>query len=180
MKFRMLVASLILFAGSRVLGEAPPAAESGRKDSPMIQITSSAFTEGAFIPKKHTCDGEDVNPPLAFTGVPANAQCLALIVDDPDAPRGTWNHWLLWNIDPETTAIAENSSPAQAVTGNNDFLKTRYNGPCPPKGVHRYFFKLFALDHKLKLKAGASRQELDKAMEGHILAWGQLMGKYAR
>ena len=147
---------------------------------PAIQVTSSAFQEGEFIPVKYTGDGQDINPPLRFQGVPPGAQSLVLIVDDPDAPVGTWNHWLLWNIDPKTTELAERTVPPGAVAGTNDFRDRDYGGPCPPSGVHRYFFKLYALDTVLNLSVAANRAALDRALQGHVLAQGQLMGRYAR
>jgi len=145
-----------------------------------MKITSSAFQEGGNIPSKFTCDGADVNPALRFEGAPAEAKSLALIVDDPDAPSGLFTHWLAWNIDPKTTDVAENSAPAKAVQGTNDFPKTGYGGPCPPSGTHRYFFKIFALDQMLDLKTGAKRAEVDAAMRGHVTAQGELMGRYSR
>ena len=145
-----------------------------------MKITSSAFQEGGNIPSRFTCDGADVNPALRFEGAPAEAKSLALIVDDPDAPSGLFTHWLAWNIDPKTTDVAENSAPAKAVQGTNDFPKTGYGGPCPPSGTHRYFFKIFALDQMLDLKAGAKRAEVDAAMRGHVIAQGELMGRYSK
>jgi Raf kinase inhibitor-like YbhB/YbcL family protein len=158
----------------------PLEAKDRKEAEAMITVTSSAFTEGEMIPRKFTCDADDINPPLALAGVPAAAKSLVLIVDDPDAPRGTWTHWLIWNIDPATYGIRENSVPAGAVLGKNDFGRTPYGGPCPPSGVHRYFFKFYALDSRLALKDGASRKDLEKAMRGHVIAEGQLMGKYQR
>jgi len=146
----------------------------------MIQISSVAFTEGAMIPKKYSCDGEEINPPLSFKNVPAEAKSLALIVDDPDAPMGTWTHWLVWNIDPSITEIRENSVPAGGVLGKNDFGKRDFGGPCPPGGSHRYFFRLYALDTILNLVQGTSRSELEKTMAGHIIDQGELMGRYAK
>jgi Raf kinase inhibitor-like YbhB/YbcL family protein len=158
----------------------------GKKDQlePMgqdtIKITSSAFSAGGTIPSKYACDGEDVNPPLQISAVPTDAKSLSLIVDDPDAPMGTWNHWLIWNIDPNITEIKENSIPKGGVFGTNDFGKLEYGGPCPPSGTHRYFFRLYALDAKLDLSEGAKRAELESAMKNHIIAQGQLMGKYSK
>jgi Raf kinase inhibitor-like YbhB/YbcL family protein len=145
-----------------------------------MKITSTAFQAGGNIPAKFTCDGPNTNPSLRIEGAPANAKSLVLIVDDPDAPGGLFTHWLVWNVDPQTTEIAENSAPAKALQGTNDFPKTGYGGPCPPSGTHRYFFKIFALDQTLDLKAGAKRAELDRAMRGHVVAQGELMGRYAR
>lgn len=145
-----------------------------------LKITSPAFQEGEPIPQRYTCDGEDVNPPLEIASVPENAKSLVLIVDDPDAPVGTWNHWLVWNIDPTTAEIKEASLPEGAVLGTNDFGKPKYGGPCPPSGTHRYFFRIYALDTKVSLLQGAKRDELDSAIAGHVIAQGQLIGRYSR
>lgn len=151
-----------------------------------IQITSSAFSEGNSIPKKYTCDAEDASPPLAWSGAPAGTKSLALIADDPDAPVGTWVHWVIYNLPPTLTELKEGIAKTPTlegigVQGTNDFRKTGYGGPCPPRGKpHRYFFKLYALDTALNLQAGASKTDLEKAMRGHILAQGQLMGTYGR
>jgi len=144
-----------------------------------ISITSFSFQAGGDIPAKFTCDGTNVSPALQIGGVPNEAKSLVLIVDDPDAPRGLFTHWIIWNIDPKTTRVAENSAPAAGVQGTNDFGKRNYGGPCPPSGTHRYFFKIFALDTKLELKPNARRAELDAAMRGHVLAQGELMGRYS-
>ena len=145
-----------------------------------MKVTSSAFQEGGNIPSKFTCDGADVNPALRFEGAPAEAKSIVLIVDDPDAPVGLFTHWLVWNIDPKTSEIAENSAPGGAVQGTNDFPKKGYGGPCPPSGAHRYYFKIFALDQTLDLKPGAKRAEVDAAIRGHVIAQGELMGRYSR
>jgi Raf kinase inhibitor-like YbhB/YbcL family protein len=144
-----------------------------------MKITSSAFQEGANIPSKFTCDGSDASPPLQIAGVSLDAKSLALIVDDPDAPSGLFTHWMVWNILPQTSAIGEGSTP-KGVQGANDFGKSGYGGPCPPSGTHRYYFKIFALDCKLDLPFGAKRGQLDAAMKGHVLAQGELMGRYSR
>ncbi|MBI4226400.1 YbhB/YbcL family Raf kinase inhibitor-like protein [Candidatus Roizmanbacteria bacterium] len=146
----------------------------------MIKVASAAFKNGEIIPKKYTCDGENINPPLTIASIPAEAKSLALIVDDPDAPVGNWNHWLVWNIEPATKEISENSVPANTVLGINDFGKLEYGGPCPPSGTHRYFFRIYALDTKLDLPQGAKRGELENAMKNHIVDQGELMGKYSR
>ncbi len=145
-----------------------------------MKITSPAFQEGGNIPSKFTCDGADTNPALRFEGAPTEAKSLLLIVDDPDAPVGLFTHWLAWNIDPKTAEVAENSAPGGAVEGTNDFPKKGYGGPCPPSGTHRYYFKIFALDQSLDLKPGAKRAEVDAAMRGHVIAQGELMGRYSR
>jgi Raf kinase inhibitor-like YbhB/YbcL family protein len=151
-----------------------------------IQITSTAFTEGNPIPQKYTCDNEDVSPPLAWTGIPAQAKSLALIVDDPDAPVGVWVHWVVSDMPPGLNGLPEGVAktptiPGIGVQGITDFRQPGYGGPCPPKGKpHRYFFRLYALDRLLNLSAEAKRAELDQAMRGHILASGQLIGTYRR
>ena len=144
-----------------------------------IKITSSAFQEGGNIPSKFTCDGSDTSPPLQITSVPSEAKSLVLIADDPDAPGGLFTHWLVWNIPPQTNSIAEGSAP-KGVHGTNDFGKPDYKGPCPPPGTHRYSFKIFALDRELDLRGGAKRSQLDAAMKGHVIAQGELVGRYAR
>ncbi len=144
-----------------------------------ITITSSAFQEGGNIPSKFTCDGSDTSPPLQLTGVPSEAKSLVLIADDPDAPSGLFTHWLVWNIPPQTNSIAEGSAQ-KGVRGSNDFGKSGYKGPCPPAGTHRYSFKVFALDRELNLRAGAKRSQVDAAMKGHVIAQGELVGRYAR
>jgi Raf kinase inhibitor-like YbhB/YbcL family protein len=144
-----------------------------------ISVTTPAFQAGGDIPAKFTCNGANVNPELKINGAPNEAKSLVLIVDDPDAPHGLFTHWILWNIDPKTTNIGENSAPVGGVQGTNDFGKRNYGGPCPPSGTHRYFFKIFALDTKLDLKPSARRAELEAAMRGHTLAQGELMGRYS-
>ena len=145
----------------------------------MMKITSSAFHEGGDIPSKFTCDESDTSPPLQITGIPSEAKSLVLIADDPDAPGGLFTHWLVWNIPPQTSSIAEGSAP-QGVQGANDFGKSGYRGPCPPPGRHRYSFKIFALDRELELRSGAKRSQVDAAMKGHVIAQGELVGRYAR
>ena len=144
-----------------------------------MKITSSAFQEGGNIPSKFTCDGSDTSPPLQITGVPSEAKSLVLIADDPDAPSGLFTHWLVWNIPPQTNSIAEGSKP-KGVQCTNDFGKSGYSGPCPPPGTHRYSFKIFALDRELDLRSGAKRSEVNAAMKGHVIAQGELVGRYAR
>ena len=145
-----------------------------------FRISSTAFENNGGIPAKFTCDGKDINPPLVIHGVPTASKSLALIVDDPDAPRGMWVHWVVWNIDPKTTEIGEDSVPKGAVQGMNDFRKHDYGGPCPPSGTHRYFFKLYALDTQLNIGANSEKTVLEKAMQGHILSQAQIMGTYKR
>lgn len=145
-----------------------------------MTISSPVFADGEKIPAKYTCEGENVNPPLAFSGVPAGAKSLALIVDDPDAPVGTWVHWVLWNIPPVTAEIGENSVPAGAVQGLNDWRQNRWGGPCPPSGVHRYFFKVYALDTAFELLESTAKAGLERAMAGHVLARGEFHGTYKK
>ena len=150
-----------------------------------IKITSSAFQDGGLIPAKYTCDGADVSPPLQWDAVPEGTKSIALICDDPDAPMGTFVHWVLFNLPAETRQLAEKvppdkTLPSGARQGTSDFGRVGYGGPCPPSGTHRYFFKIYALDTKLDLPAGARKGDLLKAMQGHILGQGQIIGKYKR
>ncbi len=144
-----------------------------------MKITSSAFQQGGNIPSKFSCDGANTNPPLQISDVPPEAKSLVLIVDDPDAPSGLFTHWVVWNISQQISSIPEGSTP-KGVQGTNDFGKSGYGGPCPPSGAHRYYFKIFALDRELGLPSGAKRSQLDAAMKGHVIAQGELMGRYAR
>ena len=146
-----------------------------------FELTSTAFAAGEPIPAKYTCDGADISPPLAWSDPPQGTQSLALIMDDPDAPVGTWDHWILFNIPADTRDLPEQASPPSgSVDGKNSWGRTGYGGPCPPRGTHRYFFKLYALDTPLNLPAGVDKAQLLQAMEGHILAQAELMGTYAR
>lgn len=149
--------------------------------STIMEITSTAFIENGNIPSKYTCDGENINPPIKITGVPAEAQTIAIISDDPDAPMGTWIHWTIWNIPAsETVEIPENFVPKGTTEGITSFKTQGYGGPCPPKGTHRYFFKVFALDTELELDITEDITDIELAMEGHILDSAQLMGVYNR
>jgi Raf kinase inhibitor-like YbhB/YbcL family protein len=150
-----------------------------------MEITSSAFGSGEMIPAKYTCDGADFSPSLEWSGSPAGTKSLALVCDDPDAPMGTWVHWVIYDIPPSATMLAEGITrekdlPGGGTQGINDFRKIGYGGPCPPGGTHRYFFRLYALDTMLGLKPGITKDQLLKAMRGHILAEAQLMGTYKR
>ncbi len=150
-----------------------------------MTITSTAFTNNGMIPTKYTADGADVSPPLAFSNAPAGTKTFALICDDPDAPGGTWVHWVLYNLPAAVKSLPENVPPQPkhangALQGKNDFGKIGYGGPAPPSGTHRYFFRVYALDTELKLSSGATKAQLVKAMAGHILAQGELVGKYSR
>ena len=144
-----------------------------------MKITSSAFQNNTEIPSKYTCDGESINPPLSFMGVPQNAKNLVLIVDDPDAPNGTFTHWVLYNVDPKINGIEENSVPQSALQGKTSAGKAGYVGACPPSGVHRYFFKLYALDSVLNL-ANPEKAVLEKEMLGHILDKAEIIGLYSK
>jgi Raf kinase inhibitor-like YbhB/YbcL family protein len=159
---------------------APPA-KGG--DTLALKLTSTAFEDGGMIPSKYTCDGANVSPPLAWSGVPGGAKSLALVVDDPDAPRGTWVHWVVYQIPATEKGFAEGAPDANSSgvrQGTNDFGKQGYGGPCPPTGTHRYFFKLYALDGEPNLPQGVSKGQLLRAVEGHVLAEGQLVGRYQR
>src|SRR5437867_3833758 len=145
-----------------------------------LQLESPDFGNGGKIPKRFTCDDQDTNPTLKISGVPQAAKSLVLIMDDPDAPAGTWTHWLVWNIPADAKEIISGSVPTGAVLGLNSFKKTKYGGPCPPSGEHRYYFRLHALDTKVNVPAGASRSALETAMKGHVLEQATLMGKYSR
>ena len=144
-----------------------------------MKVTSDAFTEGGKIPDKYSKYGDNKIPPLHFDAIPERARSLAVIVDDPDAPSGTFNHWLLFNLDPKTKQIKEDCVPVMATQGRNDYGEVGYGGPRPPSGEHRYFFKAFALDSVLPLGRGASRPELEREMKDHVLDSATLMGKYA-
>jgi Raf kinase inhibitor-like YbhB/YbcL family protein len=154
------------------------------EDGMAFRLMTPAFREGETIPKLHTCEGADLSPALEWEGEPAGTRSFALIVDDPDAPAGTWNHWLLWDISPAVHALAQGYKPGGTGTsGTNDFGRPGHGGPCPPKGhgPHRYFFKVFALDvPTLGLKTGSKRAALDGAIKGHVLGQAEYMGRYER
>lgn len=151
-----------------------------------IAMSSAAFAQGARIPEKHTCEGENISPEISWDEAPAGTESLALISDDPDAPGGTFVHWVLYNIPKEKRGLPEGVPKKDtfedgSVQGRTDFGRVGYGGPCPPPGrPHRYFFKLYALDKKLDLPAGASKSDVERAMEGHILGKGEIMGLYER
>jgi len=192
------IAGLLVLLASTGCGrtESLPAEDPSRLT---IQLRSPAFADGGMIPKTFTCDGSDRSPPLEWSSVPASARALALICDDPDAPGGTWSHWVVFNLSSHVKALREGVPAEQTVPevsteragpvveklpearqGKNDFGKTGYGGPCPPSGTHRYFFRLYALDTRLELGSTATRAEVFRAIEGHILAEGRLAGKYQR
>lgn len=142
-------------------------------------MTSPAFVNMGKIPDRYTCKGEDISPPLQIGNLPEGTESLVLIVDDPDAPMGTWVHWVLFNIEP-TNKIGEDSVPKGAEEGSNDFGRTSWGGPCPPSGEHRYFFKLYALDSELDLSPGASKGDVLDAMKGHVIEKAELVGLFSR
>lgn len=149
-----------------------------------MKIISSAFKDQEIIPSKYTCEGENINPPLEFLNIPSKTKSLVLIVDDPDVPKhlrpdGIWDHWILFNISPSTHKIEENSTP-RCTYGKTTWGNTQYGGPCPPDREHRYFFKLYALDALLELKSGSTKKEVEKAMQGRIIAEAHLMGRYEK
>jgi Raf kinase inhibitor-like YbhB/YbcL family protein len=161
-----------------------PAGQSPDKKAE-IKVMSAAFKDGQPIPRQYTCNGVNVSPPLEWSGVPKSARTIAIIADDPDAPAGTWVHWVLYNLPADNIGLVENlpateNLKAGGFQGKNDFDKVGYGGPCPPSGTHRYFFKVYALDAELPLKAEATKADLEKAMEGHIVGQGQLIGTYSR
>lgn len=162
-----------------------PAANSNTPVKTEIKLTSPAFKEGEAIPRTYTCDGINITPPLEWSGVPKTARTIAIVADDPDAPGGTWVHWVLYNLPADNIGLVENlpateTLKAGGLQGRNDFGKIGYGGPCPPSGSHRYFFRIYALDGELLLKAGATKAELLKAMDDHVVLQGQLMGTYRR
>jgi len=150
-----------------------------------LTVTSSAFCEGAMIPPDYTCDGRDESPALSWSGGPGGTKSYAVVADDPDAPAGTWVHWVVYDIPPDVTQLAEGQGRGKnldcgAVAGVNDFRRHGYGGPCPPGGTHRYFFRVYAVDTLLGRSPGMSKKELLDLLEGHVLAEGALMGRYSR
>lgn len=149
-----------------------------------MQMTSNAFADGENIPARFTCDGDDISPQLAWSGLPGGSQTLVLICDDPDAPGGTWDHWVMFNIPASIAGLPEGVRSQEisesVVEGTNSWGRTGYGGPCPPSGTHRYYFKLYALDSALTLDSTAAKKDVGRAMEGHILEQAQLMGRYSR
>ena len=174
---------IALLAGCRSVS---PPARATSEAAMAFTLQSSAFTNGSTIPRQYTCDGADQSPPLRWSDLPDGTRSLALIVEDPDAPRGTFTHWVLYNLPPEppelTAGVPHQSIiPNGARQGRNDFRRVGYGGPCPPRGpAHRYFFRMYALDSPLDLTPGATASELRSAMESHILGEAQLMGTYGR
>jgi Raf kinase inhibitor-like YbhB/YbcL family protein len=170
--FFCFILCLFLFA-SVVTGK-----EAAKTDG--LMISSPVFENNGLIPGKYTCEGKNVNPELFIGNIPPAAKSFALIVDDPDAPTGTWVHWVVWNIPPATKEIRENSLPSGASEGLNDFRRHEYRGPCPPSGTHRYFFTLYALDTLLNLPPNATKTDLEKAMAGHVIEHSEIVGLYKR
>jgi len=144
----------------------------------MLKITSPVFDHEGIIPKKYTCQGDDVNPELVIEGIPEETKSLVLIMDDPDAPIGTWDHWIVWNLDPSISKIEEDSTPKGGVVGKNSWERNNYGGPCPPSGSHRYYFKLYALDTKFALEEKSNKKTVEKAIKDHVIEQAVLMGKY--
>ena len=180
-----MVLAIVFLATAFCRGNDQATTNEGRSNM-ALEISSPAFAGGQTIPTKHACDGNDVSPPLSLDGVPPGTKTIALICDDPDAPGGTWVHWVLYNVPVTVSELSEGIPtrdviPSGARQGLNDFGRIGYRGPCPPRGSsHHYFFRLYALDAELSLKARATKKDLTDAMKGHILAEGQLMGTYRR
>lgn len=145
-----------------------------------LELKSDAFANGQSIPAKYSCTGKNISPALTWSNAPAGTQSFALIVDDPDAPMGTWVHWVLYNIPSSTTSLPESTNADGISVGKNSSNHMSYDGPCPPSGTHRYFFKLYALDSTLSLSPGATKEQVLNTMKGHILAQGELMGTFSK
>lgn len=175
----ILMAALLMAAGCAAEDQVTPDAAGG------MQLRSAAFEDGGDIPAQYSCDGAGISPPLVWDHLPEETASLVLIMDDPDAAMGTWVHWLLYNIPPDTVGLPEDLAgksgmPPGSQHGENSWRKDAYGGPCPPSGDHRYFFKLYALDRRLALDSGAQKKELTAAMEGHVLDQVQLIAHYRR
>jgi Raf kinase inhibitor-like YbhB/YbcL family protein len=178
-QFIAILLGVILLTGCRGTPQAPGAG------GVAVKLTSLVFTEGNMIPSKYTCDGQGISPPLSWSDVPASARSLALIADDPDAPAGTWVHWVIFNLPATLSGLPEQVPRDKApnvggVQGTNSWPAIGYGGPCPPSGTHRYFFKLYALDSELNLTSSATAGNVQAAMKGRVLAEAQLMGRYQR
>lgn len=174
----IIIAAVVALNPSVRSGSALPASKT-TLNMHELTITSSAFDKGGLIPQVFTCDGDDVSPPLQIEGVPSDAESLVLIMDDPDAPVGTWDHWIVFNMPPGTREVPEGAQP-EGVGGKNSWGRVDYGGPCPPDKEHRYVFKVFALDLLLELGQGVSKQDVLDAMKGHVLGYGELVGRYDR
>ncbi|MFH1414302.1 MAG: YbhB/YbcL family Raf kinase inhibitor-like protein [Candidatus Omnitrophota bacterium] len=169
---RIIIALLMsLLCLGRVFSEVPGGGG-------LMQITSPEFKHNQLIPRKFTCQGDDLNPALIIENTPEGSKSLVLIVDDPDAPMGNWDHWIVYDIEPGISRVEENSIPGKQ--GMNDFKRLDYGGPCPPSGTHRYFFKIYALDAMLNLEEGVSKEEIEEVMQGHILDKAELVGLYKK
>jgi Raf kinase inhibitor-like YbhB/YbcL family protein len=184
---RELMVSLVglAIAACRSNQQSPDSRQLLTEGASTMKLESAVFEANQTIPTKYTCDGEDVSPPLTWDDPPTGTQSLVLICDDPDAPRGTWVHWVVYNLPPDVRNLPEGipSQPTLSnggIQGTNDFRKLGYGGPCPPSGSHRYFFKLYALDTLLDLEPGATKAQIEQAMQSHILAGGELIGNYTR
>lgn len=180
MRLPLLLLLILLLGISACGGEDETSAEELPLSTNLLTLASPVFTQGEPIPSPYTCDGADVPPPLTWQDVPTDVGSYALIMDDPDAPRGTWIHWVLYNIPADAQELPDGEPSGTGVQGENSWGDLGYGGPCPPGDEHRYFFKLYALDTELDLEAGADKEALLAAMEGHVLAQGQLMGVYER
>ena len=178
----VLLAAVIIMTSLTIIKSCQrrSASKNSLSGSGQIRLKSSAFGQNKTIPSLYSCLGGSINPPLAWDSIPANAKSLALIVDDPDAPAGTFTHWLVWNIDPATNFIKENSWPPEATIGKNSAGQDSYAGPCPPAGLHHYRFMLFALDIKLQLPATSGANELQSAMKAHIIDQAMLVGLFRK
>lgn len=175
--------SAVIFFGVLLTALPMPGRAEGAEGT--IEVRSTAFAEGDRIPSDFTCDGADMSPPVEWANIPSGTKSIAILVEDPDAPSGNWSHWLAYDLPPSLRQLppgipASKGLPAGGTQGRTDFGKMGYSGPCPPQGNHRYFFRVYALDAILGLKPGVTKQELLRAMQGHILAQGQLMGTYDR
>jgi|WetSurMetagenome_2_1015567.scaffolds.fasta_scaffold134219_1 Raf kinase inhibitor-like YbhB/YbcL family protein len=184
MKKMTLLLAVVGIIGGSVCAKGS-AVKKGTKIMDTIKIESAAFKHLQPIPSQYTCDGADISPPLSWNGVPAGTKSLALIAEDPDAPAGTWVHWVVYDLPPATDSLQENLPKTDTLAGGGkqgktDFNRIGWNGPCPPGGNHRYFFNIYALDIMLNLPAGKTKAEIEKAMNGHILAKGELVGTYKR
>jgi Raf kinase inhibitor-like YbhB/YbcL family protein len=179
----LALAALIVYrnsGGRTTTFNAPSSANTQINTTTPMTISSSAFLDSQAIPKQYTCDGDGINPPLQFNDVPGEAKSLALLVEDPDAPTGTWIHWLMWNIPPAVTEIAQNSVPQGAVQGQGSSGQNVFGAPCPPSGIHHYIFTVYVLDSKLTLPSYSTAENLQSAMQGHIITQAQIIGLYGR
>lgn len=168
------------YSGKKTTTYSNPSAANQINTTTPMTISSTAFSDGQLIPKQYSCDGDGINPPLQFFGIPSEAKSLALLVEDPDAPTGTWTHWLMWNIPPAVSQIAQNSVPQGATQGQGSSGQNVFGAPCPPGGTHRYFFKLFALDGTLTIPSYSDAKAFGQAIDGHVISQAQLMGTYSR